>query len=47
MTTPVQQPRRVERVVTGVATQDVAGVKLTRLLTQNLHQRLDQPKGFR
>lgn len=41
MNTTVQQPRRVERVVTGQATQDGAGVKLTRLLTQDLQQRLD------
>lgn len=41
MATSVQHPRRVERVVTGVATQDGAGVKLTRLLTQDLQQRLD------
>ena len=37
----VTQPRRVERLVTGQATQDGAGVKLTRLLTQDLQQRLD------
>jgi redox-sensitive bicupin YhaK (pirin superfamily) len=41
MNTSVAQPRRVERVVTGVPTQDGAGVKLTRLLTQDLQQRLD------
>ena len=41
MDTSVQQPRRVERVVTGQATQDGAGVKLTRLLTQDLQRRLD------
>ncbi|TFZ06753.1 pirin family protein [Ramlibacter henchirensis] len=41
MDTPVQSPRRVERVLTGVATSDGAGVKLTRLLTQDLQQRLD------
>ncbi len=41
MNTPVQQPRRVERVVAGQATQDGAGVKLTRLLTQDLQRRLD------
>jgi redox-sensitive bicupin YhaK (pirin superfamily) len=40
-TSSVSSPRRVERVVTGVATQDGAGVKLTRLLTQDLQQRLD------
>jgi len=35
------QPRRVERLVTGQRTSDGAGVKLTRLLTQDLQQRLD------
>lgn len=33
--------RTVERVVTGVATSDGAGVKLTRVLTQALQRRLD------
>ena len=33
--------RAIERAVTGVATSDGAGVKLTRVLTQNLQQRLD------
>jgi len=33
--------RTIERIVTGVATSDGAGVKLTRVLTQNLQQRLD------
>ena len=37
----VTQPRRVERTVTGQPTSDGAGVKLTRLLTQDLQQRLD------
>jgi redox-sensitive bicupin YhaK (pirin superfamily) len=37
----VRQPRRVERLVTGMATSDGAGVKLTRVLTQDLQQRLD------
>ncbi|WBY00028.1 pirin family protein [Ramlibacter tataouinensis] len=41
MSTAVQQPRKVERVVAGQATQDGAGVKLTRLLTQDLQRRLD------
>ena len=36
-----QHPRRVERLVTGQRTSDGAGVKLTRLLTQDLQQRLD------
>jgi hypothetical protein len=40
-TTTVQQPRAVERLVTGQATSDGAGVKLTRVLTQNLQHRLD------
>jgi len=33
--------RTIERTVSGVATSDGAGVKLTRVLTQNLQQRLD------
>jgi redox-sensitive bicupin YhaK (pirin superfamily) len=37
----LQRPRPVERLVTGQATQDGAGVKLTRVLTQNLQRRLD------
>ena len=37
----VSRPRRAERVVTGQATSDGAGVKLTRLLTPDLQQRLD------
>ena len=37
----VTQSRTIERIVTGVATSDGAGVKLTRVLTQNLQQRLD------
>ena len=40
-TSPVQQPRRVERLITGQPTSDGAGVKLTRVLTQDLQQRLD------
>jgi len=39
--TPVETPRRVERLVAGQATSDGAGVKLTRVLTQNLQHRLD------
>jgi redox-sensitive bicupin YhaK (pirin superfamily) len=39
--TSLTHPRRVERLVAGQATQDGAGVKLTRLLTQDLQQRLD------
>ena len=37
----VQCGRRVERIVTGRATSDGAGVKLTRVLTNNLQRRLD------
>ena len=37
----LQQPRSVERLVQGQATSDGAGVKLTRVLTQNLQRRLD------
>ena len=39
--TPVTQSRRVERLVAGQATSDGAGVKLTRVLTQDLQHRLD------
>lgn len=37
----VSRPRPVERLVAGMPTSDGAGVKLTRLLTQNLQRRLD------
>jgi quercetin 2,3-dioxygenase len=37
----VTQPRRIERLVQGQATSDGAGVKLTRVLTQDLQRRLD------
>lgn len=37
----VTRPRSVERLVTGIATSDGAGVKLTRVLTQPLQRRLD------
>ncbi|AKZ27514.1 pirin family protein [Ralstonia pseudosolanacearum] len=37
----VEHARRVERVVTGHATSDGAGVRLTRVLTQPLQRRLD------
>lgn len=40
-TTTVTHPRTVERLVAGQATSDGAGVKLTRVLTQNLQRRLD------
>lgn len=39
--TPVTHPRRIEKLITGQATSDGAGVKLTRVLTQDLQQRLD------
>lgn len=38
---PITQPRSVERLVRGIATSDGAGVKLTRVLTQDLQRRLD------
>lgn len=47
MTTPmtdsetVSQSRSVERLIAGQATSDGAGVKLTRVLTQDLQRRLD------
>ena len=37
----VSSPRRVERLVSGQPTSDGAGVKLTRVLTQDLQHRLD------
>lgn len=37
----VSQPRTIEGIVTGMATSDGAGVKLTRVLSQDLQQRLD------
>jgi len=40
-TETVQRSRAVDRVVRGIATSDGAGVKLTRVLTQNLQRRLD------
>lgn len=39
--TPITRSRTVERLVRGQATSDGAGVKLTRVLTQPLQQRLD------
>lgn len=39
--TPVRVSRSVEQLIAGQKTSDGAGVKLTRLLTQNLQQRLD------
>ena len=41
MTTPTPRLRSVERLVQGIATSDGAGVRLTRVLTQNLQRRLD------
>jgi len=41
MDTPVTSPRPVERLLQGQATSDGAGVRLTRLLTQDLQRRLD------
>jgi redox-sensitive bicupin YhaK (pirin superfamily) len=38
---PIRQSRSVERVVRGQPTSDGAGVRLTRVLTQPLQQRLD------
>jgi redox-sensitive bicupin YhaK (pirin superfamily) len=40
-TPTLAQPRTVERLVAGQATSDGDGVKLTRVLTQNLQRRLD------
>ncbi len=40
-TTTLSRPRRIERLVTGQRTSDGAGVKLTRVLSNDLHQRLD------
>jgi quercetin 2,3-dioxygenase len=37
----VTHSRMLEHIITGVATSDGAGVKLTRVLTQNLQHRLD------
>jgi len=41
MKTTLSSPRRIERLVAGQATHDGAGVKLTRVLSQPLQQRLD------
>jgi quercetin 2,3-dioxygenase len=41
MNTTVSQPRAVERLIAGQPTSDGAGVKLTRVLTQDLQRRLD------
>ena len=40
-TSQLTQPREVERLVAGQPTSDGAGVKLNRVLTQNLQKRLD------
>ncbi len=39
--TLLQRPRTIERIVTGKETSDGAGVRLTRILTQDLQRRLD------
>ena len=39
--TPIRQPRKVERIVSGQPTSDGDGVKLKRVLTQPLQRRLD------
>lgn len=41
MKPPVQQSRRIERLVVGKETSDGAGVRLTRVLTGDLQRRLD------
>lgn len=41
MDTTLTTPRLVERLIQGQATSDGAGVRLTRLLTQDLQKRLD------
>jgi redox-sensitive bicupin YhaK (pirin superfamily) len=41
MDTLLTQPRPVERLIAGQPTSDGAGVKLTRVLTQDLQRRLD------
>ncbi len=41
MDTSITNPRRIEQIVDGVAASDGAGVRLTRVLTQNLQRRLD------
>jgi redox-sensitive bicupin YhaK (pirin superfamily) len=39
--TRLASPRRIDRLITGQRTSDGAGVKLTRVLTHDLQQRLD------
>ncbi|HEX5342931.1 MAG TPA: pirin family protein [Duganella sp.] len=41
MTDQVKAPRSVERIITGQAVMDGAGVKINRVLTQTLQRRLD------
>lgn len=41
VTSLLNQPREVERLIAGQPTSDGAGVKLNRVLTQNLQRRLD------
>lgn len=38
---PIQSPRTVEQIIIGRDTSDGAGVKLTRVIGQSLHRRLD------
>ena len=38
---PLSSPRRIERLISGQPTSDGAGVKLTRVLTNDLQHRLD------
>jgi redox-sensitive bicupin YhaK (pirin superfamily) len=40
-TSTLERPRAIERLIVGQATSDGAGVKLTRVLTQDLQRRLD------
>jgi len=41
LASPLSSPRAVERLIVGHPTSDGAGVKLTRVLTQDLQRRLD------
>lgn len=41
MNSTIERQRRIEQIVDGIATSDGAGVRLTRVLTQNLQRRLD------
>src|SRR5438552_9907330 len=47
MTSPtIRQSRELERQVPGQATSDGSGVRLTRVLTQDLHRRLDRDRDL-